>query len=116
MEVIEKLYEITKQLQSTASNGNQGDREKQIEELEAYLESRGKLLDSVDQSLLTTDDKQKLREILSISEDVIKQMGKIKTSIQQNIINAKKGKSAFKGYNDPYASASFDGHYFDRKK
>lgn len=116
MEVIEKLYEITKQLQSTVSNEFQGDREKQIEELTAYLETRGKLLDRMDQTLLTTDDKQKLREILTISEDAIKQMGKIKTSIQKDLVTAKKGKSAFKGYNDPYASASFDGHYFDRKK
>ncbi|MBS4190267.1 hypothetical protein KHA94_08630 [Bacillus sp. FJAT-49705] len=117
MDCIEQLYAITNQLKSSVSKEKHRDRDQQIEELTKYLETRGTILASIDPNLLTSDDKSKLKEIQDISEDIINQMEKIKTSIQHDIIQAKKGMSAFKGYNnDPYSASSFDGHYFDRKK
>ncbi|MEH7125685.1 hypothetical protein V7127_20965 [Bacillus sp. JJ1773] len=116
MDSIDNLFAITNELRHSVLNGQHEDRSKKINELTAYIDLRGKILDSINQDLLTSDDKQKLKEIHVLSEEIIKQMEKIKTSIQHNILQTKKGKSAFKGYNDPYASSSFDGSYIDKRK
>lgn len=117
METIDQLFAITNRLRSSVIIEKHSDRDQQIEELTSYLDTREKILGSINQDLLTSDDKKKLKEIYSVSVEITKLMEEIKHSIQQDIIQTKKGKSAFKGYNDPYASSSsFDGHYFDRKK
>ncbi|KAB2336796.1 hypothetical protein F7731_10630 [Cytobacillus depressus] len=115
MDSIDELYAITNQLRSSIIFKKHNDTDKQIEELTLYLDKRGKILDSVNRDLLTSEEKKKLKEIYIISEEITKCMEKIKASIQQNIIQTKKGQTAFKGYNDSYA-LSADGYYFDKRK
>ncbi|MEH7392893.1 hypothetical protein, partial [Bacillus sp. JJ1474] len=86
MDSIDNLFSITNELRQSVLNGQNEDRGKKIDELTAYIDLRGTVLDSINKDLLTSDNKQKLKEIHVISEEIIKQMEKIKTSIQHDII------------------------------
>lgn len=116
MEFLDELYSITLHLKAKVATSDKQDRDKQIEEINGYLEMRGQILNELRSEILSVSDKNKLREILSISEDIIGSLTNIKKEIQQDILLAKKGKSAFRGYNQMYTVPSFDGHYFDKKK
>lgn len=116
METLEELYSITLKLKTMVTKSDNQGREKQIEEINRYLEARGKILEELRSETLSVNDKNKLREIQRISEDIINSLSGIKKEIQQDILLAKKGKSAFRGYNQMYTVPSFDGHYFDKKK
>ncbi|RTR36359.1 hypothetical protein EKG37_02035 [Robertmurraya yapensis] len=116
MDSLEELYSITLQLKAKVETSDKQERDKQIEEIVSYLEARGKILQELLTETLSAIDKNRLKEVLRISEDIISNLTNIKKEIQQDILLAKKGKSAFRGYNQMYTVPSFDGHYFDKKK
>jgi dsDNA-binding SOS-regulon protein len=116
MDKINQLLNITQQLRESVLNANDRDREEQIEEINAYIENRGQVLEALATVSLSHDEKAKLKEIHEVSEEIAMYLGKIKSDIQEDILRMKKGKTAVQGYNEPYKTFSFDGHYFDRKK
>lgn len=112
---IEGLYSLTLELKSILDDKNI-DRDLQIEKINTFLEARGNLIETIDPNSLSSCGKEKIREILIMSANIEKQMDEIKENISKDILHSKKGKMAYRGYNQIYSLPSFDGHYFDRKK
>ncbi|WP_449621904.1 hypothetical protein [Robertmurraya sp. Marseille-Q9965] len=115
MESIEELYSLTLQLKSAIENKN-NDRDTIIADIHIFLEKRGKIIETLFPTSMSSSDKEKLKEILNISEIVVKRMDEIKENIEKDLLHSKKGKIAFQGYNRAYSVPSFDGHFFDKKK
>lgn len=116
MDKINQLLNITYQLRESILSENNREREETIEELNAYIENRGQVLETIKPEFLSNEEKVMLAEVHKVSEEIVLFLQKMKTDIQEDILRMKKGKTAVHGYNDPYNTPSFDGHYFDRKK
>lgn len=116
MDKINQLLNITQQLRESVLSENDRDREETIEQINSYIETRGQVLETIEPEFLSNEEKVMLKEIHKVSQEIILYFEKIKTNIQEDILRMKKGKNAVQGYNPPYKTSSFDGHYFDRKK
>lgn len=116
MDKIKQLLNITQQLRESVLSEKNREREETIEQINSYIETRGQVLNTIEPEFLTNEEKVMLKEIHKVSEEILQYFEKIKINIQEDILRMKKGKNAVQGYNHPYKTSSFDGHYFDQKK
>jgi hypothetical protein len=117
MKCIESLIEITNEIGKLVDLIEQKtDRDEMLEKLTRLLDEREKLISTFSSFQFSEEDKKRLKQIDAKNQVITKKMITIKQIIQKDIMQAKKGKVAFKGYNQIGQAYSFDGTFFDKKK
>ncbi|PLR90848.1 hypothetical protein [Bacillus sp. T33-2] len=117
MSDINNLIELTDKLAMILNEEAKGEQRSIVtEEVTKILELREKLLLRMQGTLFSDNEKDKLRRINEKNEAITEKIIRLKDSIQNDIVNAKKGKNAFKGYHQLYNPSGQDGYYFDKKK
>jgi hypothetical protein len=115
MEDINRLLDNSRQLKISLDRKNE-DRDNLIAKVVTFVDDRGRILEAITPEILSTDDKEKLKEILLVSEEIIHCMNELKMSIHEDILQSKKGKTALLGYSQQVMISDFDGRFIDKKK
>lgn len=116
MESVDSIIEITNQMELTLKNVSHKTREEVIEQLNNLLDKREELLATLKKESLSDEEKAKVTHIISKNEKITKEMVLLKKAVQQDLLQTKKGKSAFNGYHQFDTPSIQDGYYIDRKK
>lgn len=117
MECIDALIELTNEIDILVDRIEQKtDREEMLEKLTDLLEERETLISAFSRIQFSEEDKKRLKQVDARNQVITNKMINIKQIIKKDIIHSKKGKTAFKGYNQIGQPYSFDGTFFDKKK
>ncbi|PLR82572.1 hypothetical protein CVD25_16745 [Bacillus canaveralius] len=117
MNQILSLIELTDKLDTILKEVPQGDqREMVIEEVTKTLDLREELLLGMKEMIFSDEEKEQLKQINEKNKAIMIKISQLKNIIQNDILTAKKGKGAFKGYHQLYQPSTQDGYYFDKKK
>lgn len=113
---IDSIIEITNQMELTINNDSHKTREEVIDQLNNLLDKREELLINMEKESLSNEEKTNLANIINKNEKISKEMVLLKQAVQKDLLQTKKGKSAFNGYHQFDAPSIQDGCYIDRKK
>ncbi|PLR78233.1 hypothetical protein CU633_06875 [Bacillus sp. V3-13] len=116
MNQILSLIELTDKMEHILQEEKADDRDRIIEEFNKLLELREELLIKMKDKSFSDEEKEQLYQINKKSQEIIQKITLMKNAIQKDILQAKKGKDAFKGYHQYYQPPAQDGYYFDKKK
>lgn len=116
MSAINEVYKLTKQIVQLVENEiNSENRDQTIEAISTLLAQREECLVDVERPS-TEDQKQLANQIIKMNANIEKGMLKIRSSIQADIANHNKSKSAKTKYVNPYQSIVSDGLFYDKRK
>jgi flagellar protein FliT len=117
MDEVEKLLEITEELVewTKRSKDQHRERDQVIQKIEDLLAKREELTKNMNPPF-TVKEKEAGQKIVQLNQILVKQLEQIKQDIQHDIIKMKAQKETAKKYMNPYANATIDGIFYDKKK
>lgn len=117
MSAFEQVYQLTEQLFHLVSQPLTKDaRDERIEKITSLLEKREQLLPQV-QPPFTPEEKELFQQIRTWNDVITAKFTKLKTQIQQDMIQTKKSKKTSQQYVNPYQNVSTsDGMFYDKRK
>ncbi|WP_099354882.1 flagellar protein FliT [Fredinandcohnia onubensis] len=116
MNLVVRLYRITKELHGILSEPIQQEkRDEVIEKITGLLDEREQLIPDV-KAPFTEEERKLGAEIVQMNKFIDEKLDGLKNEIQQDIAIQKKRKTSTTKYVNPYQSAPTDGMFFDKKK
>lgn len=106
---------LTKQLYDLVHNSDEKkDRDRLIQQIDRLLDQREQLLPEIAPPF-SEKEKKLGRAIMQMNQTIDVKLQKIKSQIEQDIVDAKKTKTSVQKYVNPYESLQTDGVYYDKK-
>lgn len=116
MNTVQTLFSITTQLADLTSNvPSQENRDDVIEQIFSLLDERDALIPTV-QSELSNEEKEIMKQIVDLNEQINQSMNSILSDIKKDIIGLKGQKKAHTQYINPYKSLNNVSAFFDKKE
>ncbi|KPL59447.1 flagellar protein FliT [Rossellomorea vietnamensis] len=108
-------YTITKQLKEALEQVNDENRETTIQEVEALLEKRQSLVDTIKPPY--TQEEQALgKQMNTWNQQIGRQLAQLRLEIKRDMNGLTKKKTSAQKYSNPYESLQYDGMFYDKKK
>lgn len=108
-------YTITKQLKEALEQGNDENRDATIEEVEALLEKRQSVLDTI-KPPFTQEEQAIGKQMITWNGQIDRQLAQLRLAIKRDMNGLTKKKTSAQKYSNPYESLQYDGMFYDKKK
>lgn len=119
MKLTEQLLQISANLYKFLGEIPKGEaRDDFIENINAMLDERGLIIESIQQEGFTFDSQNRIhRTLLELDNGIKERLSTVMSLVKQDMANLQKTKKNEEQYFNPYANVRvMDGMYYDKKK
>ncbi|MCY7916023.1 flagellar protein FliT [Bacillus vallismortis] len=113
MNNIDRLYTETKSMLSHIQDTPESDE--LLTEIEDFVAKRAELIQEISPPL-SEEERKQMKLILTWDQLIVKEMGRLKQSIADELQQVKRKRTMHTTYLNPYNNITIDGRYYDKRK